>query len=200
MSRPKNKDQLLNVITLPFATERLQLRSFTPADLDAYATYHRLPEVYRYLYAPTPNDVQLTDLLTEAVASRFSKDGDVFYCAVTLKDSGDLIGEVLLKLANRAALQGEIGYIFNPAYAGKGYAIEAVRSVLERGFSQVGFHRIFARLDAANRGSIGVVERLGMRKEAHLRQNDRFNGEWGDELIYAMLNEEWNQALAQDNL
>ncbi|WP_256137867.1 GNAT family protein [Serratia quinivorans] len=38
-----------------------------------------------------------------------------------------------------------------------------------------------------------MVERLGMRKEAHLRQNDRFNGEWGDELIYALLQEEWRQ-------
>ncbi len=110
-----------------------------------------------------------------------------------MKESGELIGEVLLKLASSAALQGEIGYIFNPVYAGKGYAAEAVRSVLERGFTDVGFHRIFARLDAANRGSIGVVERLGMRKEAHLRQNDRFDGQWGDELIYALLKQEWPQ-------
>jgi RimJ/RimL family protein N-acetyltransferase len=193
VSRPKNKDLLLNLITLPFTTERLHIRRFTPADLDAYADYHRLPEVYRYLYAPTPDDTQLASLFTQAVASRFSEDGDILYCAVTLKDSGKLIGEVLLKLANGAALQGEIGYIFNPAYAGKGYAAEAVKSVLDRGFAESGFHRIFARLDAANQGSIGVVERLGMRKEAHLRQNDRFNGEWGDELIYALLNEEWCQ-------
>nr|WP_315291543.1 GNAT family protein [Serratia proteamaculans] len=188
------------LMTLPFTTERLQLRRFTPADFDAYAAYHRLPEVYRYLYAPTPDEGQLATLLSQAVTSRFTEDGDVFYCAVTLKDSGDLIGEVLLKLANRAALQGEIGYIFNPAYAGKGYAAEAVGSVLDRGFAEMGFHRIFARLDAANRGSIGVVERLGMRKEAHLRQNDRFNGEWGDELIFALLKEEWHPTTQQDRL
>jgi RimJ/RimL family protein N-acetyltransferase len=185
----------LQLINLPLTTERLRLRRFTPADLNAYTAYHRLPEVYRYLYAPTPSDAQLEEQLSQAVASRFSEDGDIFYCAVTLQDSGELIGEVLLKLANRAALQGEIGYIFNPVYAGKGYAAEAVRAVLDRGFSEVGCHRIFARLDAANRGSIGVVERLGMRKEAHLRQNDRFNGEWGDEFIYALLNEEWQRRL-----
>lgn len=183
----------MQLINLPFTTERLRLRRFTPADLNAYAAYHRLPEVYRYLYAPTPSDAQLEEQLSQTVASRFSEDGDIFYCAVTLQDSGELIGEVLLKLANRAALQGEIGYIFNPVYAGKGYAAEAVRAVLDRGFGEVGCHRIFARLDAANQGSIGVVERLGLRKEAHLRQNDRFNGEWGDEFIYALLNEEWQR-------
>jgi RimJ/RimL family protein N-acetyltransferase len=183
----------LHSITLPFSTERLRLRRFTPDDLHAYAAYHRLPEVYRYLYAPPPEQAQMEKRLAKAVASRFSEDGDTFYCAVTLQDSGELIGEVLLKLASSAALQGEIGYIFNPVYAGKGYAAEAVRSVLERGFTEVGFHRIFARLDAANRGSIGVVERLGMRREAHLRQNDRFDGQWGDELIYALLKQEWPQ-------
>uniref|UniRef100_UPI0035C6CCAD GNAT family N-acetyltransferase n=1 Tax=Serratia quinivorans TaxID=137545 RepID=UPI0035C6CCAD len=190
----------MHLITLPFTTERLHLRRFTPADLDAYAAYHYLPEVYRYLYAPTPDEAQLTSLFSQAITSRFTEDGDILYCAVTLKDSGELIGEVLLKLANGAALQGEIGYIFNPAYAGKGYAAEAVKSVLDRGFAESGFHRIFARLDAANQGSIGVVERLGMRKEAHLRQNDRFNGEWGDELIYALLQEEWCQTREQERL
>lgn len=118
----KNRDLLLNLITLPFTTERLHLRRFTPADLDAYADYHRLPEVYRYLYAPTPDDAQLASLLTQAVASCFSEDGDILYCAVTLKGSGKLSGEVLLKLVNGTALQGEIGYIFNPAYSEKGYA------------------------------------------------------------------------------
>lgn len=181
----------MHSITLPFNTERLRLRRFTPDDLHAYAAYHRQPEVYRYLYAAPPDQAKLEANLAEAVAARFNEDGDIFYCAVTLLDSDELIGEVLLKLANGAALQGEIGYIFNPVYAGKGYAIEAVRSVLERGFTEAGFHRIFARLDAANRGSIGVVERLGMRKEAHLRQNDRFDGQWGDELIYALLKQEW---------
>ncbi|MEX2954092.1 GNAT family N-acetyltransferase [Serratia fonticola] len=83
--------------------------------------------------------------------------------------------------------------ILNPVYAAKGYAAEAVRSVLERGFTEAGFHRIFARLDATNRGSIGVVERLDMRQETHLRQNDHFDGQWGDELILAVLKHEWSR-------
>ena len=56
----------------------------------------------------------------------------------------------------------------------------------------LGFHRIFARLDAANQGSVGVVERLGLRREAHLIENDQFNGQWGDEYIYALLAREWH--------
>ncbi len=81
--------------------------------------------------------------------------------------------------------------MFNPAYAGKGYATEAAEAIIALGFEGFGFHRIFARLDAKNTGSIGVVERLGMRREAHLIENDRFNSVWGDEYVYAVLSREW---------
>ncbi|WP_261253801.1 GNAT family N-acetyltransferase [Serratia proteamaculans] len=106
-------------MTLPFTTERLQLRRFTPADFDAYAAYHRLPEVYRYLYAPTPDEAQLASQLARAVASRFSEDGDTLYCAVTLEDSGELIGEVLLKLANLCRTAGGNWLYLQPSLRGK---------------------------------------------------------------------------------
>lgn len=180
-------------MTFPVTTERLRLRRFTATDLAAYGDYHCLPEVYRYLYAPTPTWDQLAEQLASTLHSELNNDGDTLYYAVTLKETDQLIGEVLLKLASKAALQAEIGYIFNPAFAGKGYATEAVRAVLARGFSEAGFHRIFARLDADNQGSVGIAERLGMRKEAHFRQNDRFNDQWGDELVYAILKQEFVQ-------
>ncbi len=79
-----------------------------------------------------------------------------------------LLGEVLLKIASADALQAEVGCIFNPAFRGKGIATEAARATIELDFVKLGFQRIFARLDALNRGSVDVVERLKMRKEAHL--------------------------------
>lgn len=102
-----------------------------------------------------------------------------------------VLGEVLLKVASVQALQLEVGYIFNPRHAGQGYAAEAVQAMLGWGFDGLGAHRIFARLDALNTASVKVVERLGLRREAHLRQNDRFNGVWGDEYVYALLRAEW---------
>lgn len=178
-------------MTFPVITERLYLRRFTQQDLIAYREYHCQPEVYRYLYAHPPEPEHVASQLSNAISSSLNNDGDTLYYAVVLKDSPTLIGEVLLKLANQSALQAEIGYIFNPAYAGKGYATEAVAAVLAQGFTEGGFQRIFARLDAENQGSIGIVERLGMRKEAHFRQNDRFNDRWGDELVYALLRSEY---------
>lgn len=183
----------LNDLSPPYATERLALRPFSSEDRDQYAAYNSLPEVYQYLYAEAPQGTALDDQFETILEAPFENDGDVLRFAVVRQEDRALIGEVLMKLASRAAQQGEVGYIFNPAFAGRGYATEAVAGMLGIGFDTIGFHRIFARLDASNLGSVGVVERLGFRREAHLIQNDCFNGQWGDEYIYAMLKVEWDE-------
>lgn len=181
----------LDALPSIYPTHRLHLRPFAPADRAHYAAYHALPDVYRYLYAAPPQEGMPLDRQFDAVLdAAFTEDGDIFRLAVTDKNEA-LVGEVLLKMANKASLQGEVGYIFNPAFSGRGYATEAVAAMIDIGFNTIGFHRIFARLDTANKGSVGVVERLGMRREAHLVQNDRFNEAWGDEYIYAVLKAEW---------
>lgn len=186
----------LDDLSPPYATERLSLRPFVREDRDAYAAYHALPDVYRYLYAETPSGTALAEQFETILEARFERDGDVLRFAVVRQKDRAVIGEVLLKMASRDAQQGEVGYIFNPAFAGKGYATEAVAAMLRVGFDTIGFHRIFARLDAANAGSVGVVERLGLRREAHLIQNDRFDGHWGDEYVYAMLKAEWDERVS----
>ncbi|WP_336068335.1 GNAT family protein [Nitratireductor rhodophyticola] len=174
-------------------SDRLELRPFVSSDRPAYEAYHSRPEVYRFLYQPVPDKHALAEQFAACLQSRFEEDGDSLRLAVIRREDSALLGEVLLKMASKEALQAEIGYIFNPDFSGAGYATEAVRMMLDIGFSEYGFHRIFARLDPLNKGSVGVVERLRFRREAHLLQNDRFNGVWGDEFIYALLKSEWEK-------
>ncbi|AYG57482.1 GNAT family N-acetyltransferase [Rhizobium jaguaris] len=176
----------------PFAsTERLTLRGFVPEDFEAYSAYRSLPGIYRYLYSDPPSPDEMRERFDAGLNTRLSEDGDILRCAVVRREDDTLLGQVSLKVANKAALQAEVGYIFNPAYAGKGYATEAAEAIITLGFEKFGFHRIFARLDAKNAGSVGVVERLGLRREALLIESDRFNGVWGDECVYAVLSREW---------
>ena len=81
--------------------------------------------------------------------------------------------------------------MFHPAYQGKGLATEAAEVVLGLGFDRLGLHRMIGRCDALNLPSARVMERLGMRREAHFIQNIWFKGKWGDEYLYAMLQDEW---------
>jgi RimJ/RimL family protein N-acetyltransferase len=162
-------------------TERLQLRPFRLADFEAYAAYHVKPDTYRFLYAASPDRSTLRRQFTADIRPVFAAEGDTFKLAVVVKETGQLVGEVILRLA----------YVFNSAYAGHGYATEATQAIIDYGFDHLGLHRIAARIDAHNTGSIRVIERLKFRKEAHFLQRVIYNGIWCDELVYAMLAHEW---------
>jgi RimJ/RimL family protein N-acetyltransferase len=179
-------------VPAPVSTERLVLRLFTPGDVDDRYAYQSLPEVARYLYRPP-----LTrEGCAEAIAARadgtaWKDDGDVLLLAVCRANEPGVIGEVVLTLRSARAQQAEIGWIFNPRYAGQGYATEAARALASLAFGRLGVHRIFARLDVLNTASVRVCERLGMRREAHLLDNDLDGDRWGSEYIYATLAHEW---------
>lgn len=181
----------MDLARLSLSTARLSLRPFQPADFEVYASYHGKPGVYRYLYSEPPTPAALVERFRDLQQPRFETAGDEFRLAVVRNADGRVLGEVLLKLASVDARQAEVGYIFDPEQAGQGYATEAVARLITFGFKELGVHRIFARLDALNLGSIGVVERLGLRREAHFVENDRFNDVWGDEYVYALLAREW---------
>jgi RimJ/RimL family protein N-acetyltransferase len=81
--------------------------------------------------------------------------------------------------------------VFNPDHHGHGYATEAARALLRLAFGEFGFHRVIGRIEARNTASAGVLERLGMRQEAHLIENEYVKGEWQSETVYAILAREW---------
>jgi RimJ/RimL family protein N-acetyltransferase len=59
------------------------------------------------------------------------------------------------------------------------------------GFTSLGLHRISADTTSPNVASWRLMERLGMRREAHLREAEFRDGEWIDYFIYAILVHEW---------
>lgn len=176
----------------PLTTDRLHMRPFQDSDLDALCAYYALPDVVRYLPWEVRDRAETREALTRKKSeTTLTDDGSVLCLAVVLKQTGAVIGEVMLFLRSKQHQQGELGYVFNPIYAGQGYATEAAKALLSYGFAVLGFHRIYARCDADNHASYKLMERLGMRREAHFRQNEIFKGKWGDELVYAVLREEW---------
>jgi RimJ/RimL family protein N-acetyltransferase len=103
-----------------------------------------------------------------------------------------VVGDIILMWHSREHMAGEIGYVFDPVFAGNGYATEAARALLGLAFDQLRLHRVVARIDARNQASAAVLRRLGMRQEAYLVQNEWFKGEWTDEIDFAMLASEWS--------
>jgi RimJ/RimL family protein N-acetyltransferase len=181
--------------TYPIATPRLDLRPFRPDDLDAAHAIHSRQDVTRYLYwEPRSVDEVREQLARRARQPTLKAEGDVLTLAVVVRESGTLVGEVILIWRSQEHRQGEIGFVFHPDHHGRGYAGEAVAVMLRLGFDGLGLHRIVGRCDGRNAASARLMERLGMRREAHLRENELVKGEWCDEYVYALLAAEWAAA------
>jgi len=176
----------------PLRTARLVLRPYAIGDLDDVYDIQSRPEVARYLLVGARDRDQVRVALEERILATLPDgEGGSLSLAVALPETGTVIGEVVLFVRSREHRQGEIGYIFHPDYHGNGYATEAAREMLRLGFDDLGLHRIVGRVDARNIASARVLERLGMRPEAHFLQNEMVKGEWTDEIVYAMLEDEW---------
>ncbi|MFI6597332.1 GNAT family N-acetyltransferase [Nonomuraea sp. NPDC050536] len=179
--------------TFPIITERLVLRPFTPDDLHPLHAYESRPDVTRYLYwEPRDLDTVRTHLDKKITRVALLNEFDAIDLAITLRDTGHLIGNTLLIWTSKQNRQGEVGYILHPDHHGHGYAAEAAREMLRLGFEGLDLHRIIGRLDARNAASARVLEKLGMRREAHLVDNEFIKGEWASELDYAILRSEWD--------
>jgi len=88
---------------------------------------------------------------------------------------------------------GSIGWSLSPAYRGQGIATEAARALLWFLFDHLGVHRVHARTGSANTSSWRLMERIGMRREAHFRESHtNLVGQWDDEFVYAILKTEWD--------
>lgn len=179
----------------PVQTARLELRPFQDDDAEELYAYHRREDVTRYLFwEPRDRDEAEKALQHKIAEYRIDDEGQVLCLAVVERSGQRLIGEVNLNWTSRQHRQGFIGFVFNPEFQGRGFATEAADAVLRLGFDNLGLHRIIATCDARNSASARVMQRLGMRLEAHHVHNRIFKGEWNEELVYALLEEEWKGA------
>lgn len=178
----------------PVRTERLLLRPLTVADTDGLLAYRSRADVCRYVpFEPMSRADIAARLAGPWARSELTDEGQALTLGAEISATGELAGDVMLFWHSREHAGGEIGYVFHPAFGGRGYATEAARALLRLGFGELGLHRIIARTDERNDASARVLRRLGMRLEARLVENEYFKGGWSTELDFAMLAREWQQ-------
>jgi [ribosomal protein S5]-alanine N-acetyltransferase len=172
-------------------TDRLILRRFTEDDWQDLYEYLSQEIVVKYEPYGIFNEEECKQ---EAI--RRSKD-DAFW-AVCMKENKKLIGNIYFQqLEPIAFMTWEIGYVFNPAYHGKGYATEASRKIIQFGFEKAGAHRIIGKCNPENTSSWKLMERLLMRREAHFRKpaffRKSYEGKpiWHDAYQYSILDDEF---------
>lgn len=175
-----------------FETQRLVLRRFAPDDWEDLYEYLSQDNVLEYLPEWTCSVDECKNICIQR------SQGDTYW-AVCLKDNGKMIGHIEFhKELNPDFSIYEIGYVFNPDYQGKGYATESCGRILQHGFDSLNVHRVIATCDPENVPSWKLMERIGMRREAHFKQGiylrkpkENEPTQWRDEYYYAILSNEW---------
>lgn len=174
------------------SSERLIIRRFRPVDASAFAAYRSSPEVARYQDWDCPFSVAQAERFIESLRNQApGTPGSWFQFAVAIAPSGPLIGDCAFRATRRDPRQAELGFTFATTYQGRGYASEAVATVLQYAFRTLALHRVFAITDVRNGPAYRLLERLRFRREGHFQHNSWFKGEWSSEFLYAQLQEEW---------
>jgi [ribosomal protein S5]-alanine N-acetyltransferase len=157
------------------------------------AAYWRDPRYQNYYPEHADIDRMVRDLVGSFVAAQTEAPRRRWQLAVISKADGRLIGNCGIRINDSEHREANIGYELHPDSWGRGDATEAARAILDFGFDVLGLHRIWAECVADNTASAHVLEKLGMRREAHFREHRWHKGRWWDTLIYAVLDHEWRR-------
>ncbi|HXX20747.1 MAG TPA: GNAT family protein [Candidatus Acidoferrum sp.] len=175
----------------PIETERLLLREFRAEDEQDIHAYASDPEVVR-LMIWGPNSLETTQTFLAGVLKEQERwPRPAVSLAIELKSERRVIGGIDLRVKDEKNRAANIGYVLARAHWGQGYMVEAGRAVLDAAFRHVGLHRVWATCDSRNSASYRVMEKLGMRREAHFRKDVMEKGEWRDSYLYAILADDW---------
>jgi RimJ/RimL family protein N-acetyltransferase len=183
----------LDDVTWPLRTERLLLRRGTTDDLEPTWRFRRLEEVGHWVTGFPQSFGEYR--------SRFEEPARLASLLV-VEHEGEVVGDLMVRIEDAwsqsevvdqaRGVQAELGWTLDPAHGGRGFATEAVRGALRLCFEELGLRRVLAICFADNTASWRLMERVGMRREAHTVGDALHrNGRWLDGYGYAMLAEEW---------
>lgn len=168
-------------------SERLILREITPADVEQVFAIRSDAATMQYIPRPLAKTKQ--DALEHIQMLRKGVlDNDFINWAITFKDDDKLIGVICLLRMQLKNFRTEIGYALHPDFHGKGIMDEAVKVVIDYAFNSLKFHSIEAVIDPDNLASEKLLIKNHFVKEAHLKENEFYDGKFLDTVIYSLLN------------
>ena len=171
-------------------TPRLTLRRMQPSDYRDMYEYACREDVTTFLlWSPHPSVSYTRDYLAY-IESRYATC-EFFDWAITLKQSGKMIGTVGFTKIDAPHNCAEIGYVLNPEYHGEGLGYEAAERIVDFGFERLELHRIEAKFMKGNAPSVRVMEKLGMTFEGYRRDGMLVKGEYRTIGTCAILRDEY---------
>lgn len=180
-------------MNIPLLTDRLRIDRLDAGNASAMYIYRSDPGVARYQYWE-PSDVgEVESFIRNLESEEIGQPGTWYQLGIFLIENDELIGDLGIHVLHDDSKQAELGITLAPKYHGRGLAAEAVTALLGFLFDQLQMHRVFGSVDPRNSPSMALMQRVGMRKEAHLKESLWFKGSWVDDVIFAMLDREYEE-------
>ncbi|WP_024876907.1 GNAT family N-acetyltransferase [Saccharomonospora piscinae] len=176
----------------------VRLREFTLADLDGVRGVIGDNRVAHHLSFNTRNAEQARELLHTIVEQARVRPRSEFYLAITPRDADRaadndrVVG--FTRLQRTHPYSGRLVYAVAHAHQGRGYAGDAVRTLLDFAFGTLRLHRITAAVGPDNRAGLALVENIGFTREGVLRDHVHANGAWRDSVLFSLLAPEWRRS------
>ena len=179
-------------------TDRLILRRILKKDIPDIYEYSSKYEVSKYLlWSPHPS-IDFTKTYFQRIDKLYKK-GEFYDFAIVLKDTGKMIGTVGFTSIDFFNNSAEIGYVISSAYHRRGFGKEAVRKIIELGFSEMNFHRLEAKFMLGNIASESLLKSIGFKFEGVMRDMVIKENRYRSVGIYSLLLDEY-QNLSNNNL
>ncbi|MFI9206356.1 GNAT family N-acetyltransferase [Streptomyces sp. NPDC053048] len=175
---------------ISLTTERLVLRTFTPADAPAVHEACQDPDIPRYTNVPSPYTLEDARVYVEETCPAGWLEDSMYAFGLFARDDDRLLGSMaLVRLAELRApeRQAELGYWTAKPARGRGYTVEAAREVIRWAFENLGVERLEWYAEAGNEGSRGVAVKAGFRMEGTMRSKILHNGVRRDAWIGSLL-------------
>lgn len=171
-------------------TERLVLRDLHMNDKEAIFGYRSDAETNQF-QSWIPKTIEEVEGFIIRNSKEFNQPETWYQLLITDKNTKDIIGDVGVHFIDSENKQVEFGITLGKKYHQKGYASEALKGLISLMFKDLKKHRITTSIDPDNISSQKLMERIGFRKEGHFVKSLYLNGVWVDDVIYALLAEEW---------
>jgi RimJ/RimL family protein N-acetyltransferase len=194
-SRRSSGDNLAAIVFAEILTERLALRDLEVSDTQRIFEYRSRPEVSRFQSWGTQSADGIQLYLRDLSKTEPGRPGSWYQIGIILRSSGELIGDCGFQVLETEPRQADVGIALAPEFQGRGYATETLRALLDYLLVALGKDRVFGSVDPRNVRSMRLLQRVGMRKEAHRVKSLWFKGEWVDDAIFAITASEWKSRL-----
>jgi len=173
-------------------TKRLRLRPITLDDKNEIFDYRSDIETNKY-QGWIPKTIGDVETFIGKISKKINEPDTWFQFAIIEKETQKIVGDLGIHFFDSENKQVEIGCTLNKAFQNKGYATESIKKIIDYLFKELNKHRIITSIDPDNKNSIRLVERIGFRKEAHFIESLLINGKWVDDLIYALIEKDWEK-------